>query len=273
MLLGDEHPENSKWHINRDPSSIDGSSKILAGCPADSDTSYDFALLLSWHLDILTVFLATPNTLGNVDDNDLEITVRFDKAPAKSETWRVGRDYMTLYPLEPARFLEQLANTNVFAFEYRPHRGEPRTVIFNTSGGAEIITELLALEGAARKAAGPSKTTAFNPSTEEQRAEDLKLRASLHATAQNEVLRRIQFPKLARFSTLQEKDDQFSVSKRFDSNLWESRGIVEFVDDSGTRQRKAWRVLSEVTLDNKLGRIRCMEGPGYRVGTPPRERQ
>jgi hypothetical protein len=98
-------------------------------------------------------------------------------------------------------------------------------------------------------------------------ARDAELRTRLHNDSQEIIRTRLRFPKMARFSTLQPADDQFTASRRYKDNLWETRGVVEYVDRAGKRQREVWRVLTLISQRRGFTRPVCVESPEYKIGS------
>jgi len=85
-----------------------------------------------------------------------------------------------------------------------------------------------------------------------QREEDVRLRPLVYPKAQKAIRKELTFPQMAKFSTLQPKDDQFSICRRVRGDLWESRGVTDHLDQSGKKHRDVWRVLHRALPDGNI---------------------
>ena len=87
-----------------------------------------------------------------------------------------------------------------------------------------------------------------------QAAQDkIKRRAENHRLAQAALKRAWQIPEDARFSTLADRDDEFTVCRELAYNKWESRGVVQYPARSGeSPTRVAWRVIYRDFSDGSI---------------------
>jgi hypothetical protein len=85
-----------------------------------------------------------------------------------------------------------------------------------------------------------------------QREEDARLRPLVYVKAQEAIRKELAFPQMAKFSTLQLKDDQFSICRRVGGGLWESRGVTDHLDQAGKKHRANWRVLHRSLPDGNI---------------------
>jgi hypothetical protein len=98
-------------------------------------------------------------------------------------------------------------------------------------------------------------------------AQNKKLRPEVYEHAVGVLRSRLLYPKLGRFSSLQPADDQYSISRRVKSRLWETRGVVDYVDKAGKRQKAPWRVLTLLSAEgNIVERIVFIDAPDYTFG-------
>jgi hypothetical protein len=85
-----------------------------------------------------------------------------------------------------------------------------------------------------------------------QREEDARLRPLVYPKAQEAVRKELAFPQMAKFSTLQPQDDQYSICRRVRGGLWESRGVTDHLDQAGKKHRANWRVLHRSLADGNI---------------------
>ena len=85
-----------------------------------------------------------------------------------------------------------------------------------------------------------------------QREEDVRLRPLVYPKAQETIRKELAFPQMAKFSTLQQQDDQFSICRRVRGELWESRGVTDHLDQGGKKHRTVWRVLHRSLPDGNI---------------------
>jgi hypothetical protein len=85
-----------------------------------------------------------------------------------------------------------------------------------------------------------------------QREEDARLRPLVYQKAQETIRKELAFPQMAKFSTLQSKDDQFSICRRVGADVWESRGVTDHLDQAGKKHRSNWRVLHRSFPDGNI---------------------
>ena len=85
-----------------------------------------------------------------------------------------------------------------------------------------------------------------------QYAEDARVRPLVYPKAQEEVRKELPFPQMAKFSELQDKDDQHSICRRVRGGLWESRGVTDHLDKTGKKHRSVWRVLHRSSSDGAI---------------------
>jgi len=85
-----------------------------------------------------------------------------------------------------------------------------------------------------------------------QREDDARLRPLVYPKAQEAIRKELSFPQMAKFSTLQPKDDQYSICRRVRGSLWESRGVTDHLDQNGKKHRHVWRVLHRSLPDGNI---------------------
>jgi hypothetical protein len=85
-----------------------------------------------------------------------------------------------------------------------------------------------------------------------QREEDARLRPLVYPKAQEAIRKELAFPQMAKFSTLQPHDDQYSICRRVRGGLWESRGVADHLDQAGKKHRAPWRVLHRSLPDGNI---------------------
>lgn len=100
----------------------------------------------------------------------------------------------------------------------------------------------------------------------EETAREAELRGKLHSSAQETVRSVLSFPQMAKFSALQPQDDEYSISRRLGPQLWESRGITDYVDMTGKKRRSPWRVLTKLADRSGTNEIVYLEVAGTRRG-------
>lgn len=138
----------ARWEMSVQTSPRDGTRAITAKLPADAPIASGFdhvtpTLVLRYQAGRASAFVLFDTFLGN--GAQIAARVTFGGEEPQSETWAISNDSRAAFPPGDAlKFIDRLKRSEHFSLRVEPHKGQPVTAAFTTTGVDVVIKALLA---------------------------------------------------------------------------------------------------------------------------------
>lgn len=136
-----------KWQIKREISPIDDSITVILALPANRSIKTKFSFRETYPVLIARcqenkteVYVVTKTFLGSAT---LEVTTRFDKEPAKTQTWFVSTDHKAVFsPGSGVAYAKKLMRHKKLVIRLIPYGENPVWTSFDLLGTTQAIKPL-----------------------------------------------------------------------------------------------------------------------------------
>jgi len=88
----------------------------------------------------LEAYIISDRVVDSDSDGDASVRLKYDNDKPVSEIWSRSSDDTALFSPNPLRFVQNLVNTKVFAFEYEPFQLSSRVVTFRTKNMPQALS-------------------------------------------------------------------------------------------------------------------------------------